>query len=135
MQVNGSGHLTFNYINGQVTVEHKDVGLDGTIANILKFNAKDIHYDHKTNIVTIKEAAVSIPNSEDKNKDYFNAKVTAAKIDKTGLDWNTIKLNANQIPLLGEYVTLKQAKGEIQGASQQYDSDSECDFRCNVLLS
>ncbi|WP_139276719.1 hypothetical protein [Spirulina major] len=132
VQVNGSGHLTFNYINGQVTVEHKDVGLDGTIANILKFNAKDIHYDHKTNIVTIKEAAVSIPNSEDKNKDYFNAKVTAAKIDKTGLDWNTIKLNANQIPLLGNYVTLKQAKGEIQGASKQYNSNFEGDFSVNV---
>ncbi|WP_175551200.1 DUF4157 domain-containing protein [Spirulina major] len=114
VQVQGNGQLTIDYDNGVWSCPQNNVTLSGAIANILKFNAKDIHYDHKTNIVTIKEAAVSIPNSEDKNKDYFNAKVTAAKIDKTGLDWNTIKLNANQIPLLGNYVTLKQAKGEIQ---------------------
>jgi len=131
VQVDGSGHLTFNYIDGKVTVEHKDVGLNGTIANILKFNAKDIHYDHKTNVVTIQQSTVRVPNNADKSKDYFKTDVTQAKIDQTGLDWNTIKLNANDIPLLGEYVTLKQATGEIQGASKQYNSNFGGDFNVN----
>ncbi|MEA5418989.1 DUF4157 domain-containing protein, partial [Spirulina sp. CCNP1310] len=131
VQVKGSGHLTFDYKNGNVTVEHKDVGLDGTIANILKFNAKDIQYDHKAQIVTIQQATVRVPKGKNSTEDYFKADVTQAKIDQTGLDWNTIKLNANDIPLLGEYVTLKQAKGEIQGASKQYNSNFEGDFNVN----
>ncbi|MEA5419674.1 hypothetical protein VB712_10610, partial [Spirulina sp. CCNP1310] len=131
VQVNGSGHLTFDYKNGKVTVEHKDVGLDGTIANILKFNAKDIHYDHKANVVTIRQATVRVPKGENSTEDYFKADVTQAKIDQTGLDWNTIKLNANNIPLLGEYVILEKAAGEIQGASKQYNSNFEGDFNVN----
>jgi len=132
VQVDGSGHLTFNYIDGKVTVEHKDVGLNGTIANILKFNAKDIHYDHKTNVVTIQQSTVRVPKGKNSTEDYFKADVTQAKIDQTGLDWNTIDLKANQIPLLGSYVSLETATGTIAGAAQKYKSNFEGDFKVDL---
>ncbi|MDB9502443.1 DUF4157 domain-containing protein, partial [Spirulina major CS-329] len=85
VQVQGNGQLTIDYDNGVWSCPQNNVTLSGAIANILKFNASNIHYDHKANIVTIQQAAVSIPNGDKKQPDYFKADVTEAKIDKTGL--------------------------------------------------
>lgn len=131
VEVQGDGQLTIDYDNGVWSCPQNNVTLSGAIADILKFNAKDIHYDHKAKIVTIQQSTVRVPNSDDPKNDYFKADVSQAKIDQTGLDWSTIKLNANNIPLLGNYVTLKQATGEIQGASKQYNSNFEGDFSVN----
>ncbi|TYQ30983.1 DUF4157 domain-containing protein [Pseudanabaena sp. UWO310] len=126
VKVEGKGHLTLTYQDGNWGSEHKDVTINGAIANILDFNARDIQYDHENTKVSIGQASVVVPKLND-----ATATVEKARIDSNGLDWDKVNLSAEHIAL-GSYVNIDKPKAVISGAKDKYSSMFTGDFKVNL---
>ncbi|WP_017303713.1 DUF4157 domain-containing protein [Spirulina subsalsa] len=122
LALKGKGHLTVTYEEGKWGCEQKDVGIEGTIANLLNFSASNIQYDHSSKTVTIEKAEISVPDLNN-----VTASVSEAKIDPSGLNWKEVQLKAPKLAL-GNYVSLTNAQANIAGASEKYKSKFEGDF-------
>ncbi len=122
LALKGKGHLTVTYEEGKWGCEQKDVGIEGTIANLLNFSASNIQYDHSSKTVTIEKAGISVPDLNN-----VTASVSEAKIDPSGLNWKEVQLKAPKLTL-GTYVSLTDAQATIAGASEKYKSKFEGDF-------
>ena len=126
VKVNGSGKLTVLYQDGKWGSTHQDVKLNGTVANILNFDASDIKYDHENTKVSIAKASIVVPKLND-----AKANIENARIDSNGLDWDKVKLSATQIAL-GSYVNINKPEAVISGAKDKYNSKFTGDFGVNL---
>ncbi|ELS30165.1 MULTISPECIES: hypothetical protein, partial [Pseudanabaena] len=126
VKVNGSGKLTVLYQDGKWGSKHQDVKLNGTVANILNFDASDIKYDHENTKISIAKASITIPKLND-----AKANVENARIDSNGLDWDKVTLSATQIAL-GSYVNINKPEAVISGAKDKYNSKFTGDFGVNL---
>ncbi|MCW6037559.1 DUF4157 domain-containing protein [Spirulina subsalsa FACHB-351] len=131
LALEGTGHLILSDQEGKWECQQKNVGITGTIANLLNFSASNIQYDHSTKTVTIEEAGISVPDPNNAQVSIMTTTVSQAKIDQSGLDWAKIELNIPELAL-GNYVSLAKAKATIGGASEKYKSKFEGNFGINL---
>ena len=116
LQINGSGNLSVTYQGQEWGCTQEDVQLNGTIANILKLNASGIAYNHDEKEFSIATASVSIPKLND-----ATAEVKNTKINKDGLDWDTVTVKIDDISL-GDVLLIKQPVFNVEGKDSGYST-------------
>ena len=117
LQINGSGNLSVTYQGQKWGCTQEDVKLEGTIANILKLNASGIAYNHDEKEFSIATASVSIPKLND-----ATAEVKNTKINKDGLDWDTVTVKIENDISLGDVLSIKQPAFTVEGKDSGYST-------------
>jgi hypothetical protein len=117
LQINGSGNLSVTYQDEEWGCTQEDVQLNGTIANILNFAASGITYDHDKTEFSIGTASVTIPKLNN-----ANAEVKKTKINKDGLDWDTVTVKIENDISLGDVLSIKQPAFTVEGKDSGYST-------------